>query len=345
MQLPEPSLRLTIDASALAHNWKALDSLSGNAAAAAAVKADCYGLGVSQCLPTLRDAGCTSFFVAHWSEVAAVLEHVPAEQIAVLHGPLRSDDVAYAKATGVRPVINSLAQVRRWEDAGGGACHLMVDTGINRLGLSPHELADPAIGALKVEVLLSHLANADENSAMNAQQLGAFRDCVGAVPHKHASLANSAGIALGPDYGFDLTRPGISLYGGVPRVELADHIRQVAHLEAAIMQIRVLEPGDAVGYNGEFIATSQTRVGTVSLGYADGFLRSRGPGAALKFAGVPLPILGKVSMDMVVVDLSAAPHTKEGDWLQVPFDLPSAAQQGALSQYELLTVLGSRWGA
>lgn len=345
---PEPTLRLSVDAQALAHNWDALDRLSGDARAGAAVKANCYGLGVDTCVPTLRDAGCESFFVAHWTEAQAVIAHVPARHVAVLHGPMRADELAYAKATGVLPVINSLAQARRWTQGGGGQsgelCHLMVDTGINRLGVALRELNDPAIAALRVDTLMSHLANADEDSPTNARQLDAFRSSLAMVPHKRASLANSAGIALGQDYAFDLTRPGLSLYGGVPRTELSQDIRQVAHLEAAIMQIRTLKPGDAVGYNGEFVASKEIRVGTVSLGYADGFLRSRGPGNALIFGEAQLPILGKVSMDMVVVDLSAAPHTAEGDWLQVPFDLPHAAQQSALSQYELLTVLGSRWG-
>lgn len=342
IQPPEPTLRLRIDAEALAANWRALDAMSGAARAGAAVKANCYGLGVETCVPVLRDAGCKAFFVAHWSEVAAVADHVPAEQIAVLHGPLRDEDCTYAKAIGALPVINSLDQAKRWNAAGGGACHLMVDTGINRLGVSPSELGDPAIAGLKVEVLMSHLANADEDSAMNARQLALFRECLPQVPHKSASLANSAGVALGEDYAFDLTRPGLALYGGVPRPELAGTIRQVAHIQAAILQSRTLNAGDAVGYNGDFVASAPMRVGTVSLGYADGFLRARGPGNALLHRGKELPLLGKVSMDMVIVDLSNVPEAREGDWLDVPMNLPDAARQSAVSQYELLTVLGGR---
>lgn len=341
---PEPSLRLRIDQEALAHNWRELDALSGGAAAGAAVKADCYGLGTDHCLPTLRDAGCESFFVAHWSEVDAARAHVPAHKIAVLHGPMRDSDVAYAKASGAVPVINSLAQARRWTQGAGKTCHLMIDTGINRLGVSPSELADPAIQALDIDMVMSHLASADEDSDANTRQLTAFRDCLPAVTFKRASFANSAGIALGREYAFDVTRPGLALYGGVPRSELRETIRQVAHLDAAVIQTRTLSAGDAVGYNGEFVAKSAMHVGTVSLGYADGFLRSRGPENALFHEGNRLPILGKVSMDMIVVDLSAATPIAEGDWLQVPFDLPDAAQQSSLSQYELLTVLGSRWG-
>ena len=344
MQPPEPTLRLRVDTEALADNWRTLDRLSGSASAGAAVKANCYGLGVAPCVPVLRDAGCRSFFVAHWAEVEAVTGYVPPDQVSVLHGPMSAGDVAYARSKGVKPVLNSLPQVQRWIDGGGGPCDLMVDTGINRLGLSLAQLQDPVLAGLRVENLMSHLASADEDCPGNARQLDAFRSCLPLIEHQRASLANSAGIALGPDYAFDLTRPGIALYGGVPRPELKGQIKQVAHLEAAIIQVRVLKAGDAVGYNGEFVAEHETRAATVSLGYADGFLRSMGPGNALSHGDARLPILGKVSMDMVVVDLSAAPQLKEGDWLTVPFALPDAAQQSSLSQYELLTVLGSRWG-
>lgn len=342
MTPPESTLRLRIDREALTANWRALDAMSGGAAAGAAVKANCYGLGVDACVPVLRDAGARHFFVAHWSEVAEVARHIPPTEIAVLHGPLRDDDVAYARATGVLPVINSLDQARRWTAGGGGRCHLMIDTGINRLGVAPSQLSDPAIAALEVDILLSHLASADEDSATNAKQLGIFRDCLPLVPHKLASLANSAGIALGREYAFDITRPGLALYGGVPRAELEGVIRRVAHVEAAVIQTRQIVPGDRVGYNGEYTADGPMRVGTVSLGYADGFLRACGPGGVLTHGETALPILGKVSMDMVVVDLSNGPEVREGDWLTVPFDLQNAARKSSVSQYELLTVLGRR---
>ena len=342
MTLPPPTLRLDIDRDALADNWRALDRMSGKARAGAAVKANCYGLGVEHCVPVLRDAGCRDFFVAHWSEVAPVLKHVEPSQVAVLHGPMNAAEVAYGRETGVMPVIDSVRQAKLWTDGGGGACHLMVDTGINRLGISPEEISDPAVQALDVQVLLSHLACADEDSAMNARQLAAFRDILPRVPHREASLANSAGIALGAGYHFDLTRPGLSLYGGVPRPELANEIRQVAYPKAAIIQTRTLAAGECVGYNATFTAQRGMRVGVLSLGYADGILRAWG-GAHFVSDGKSLPILGKVSMDMIVVDLSQAPELGEGDWVELPYKLPDAAQQTSVSQYELLTVLGSRF--
>lgn len=339
---PQASLRLKIDRDALASNWRAMDALSGAAKTGAAVKADAYGLGVEQCVPTLRDAGAEDFFVAHWGEVDAVARHVPMGNIAILHGPINDDEVRFSLASGAVPVINSLEQARRWSEAGGGNCHLMVDTGINRLGISPQEISDPVIQSLQVDTLMSHLACADENSAMNARQLQLFEGLTRAIAHKRSSLANSAGIALGSEYGFDLTRPGLSLYGGIAREELAGAISQVAFPEAAIIQTRFLNAGDSVGYNATFTAPVAMPVGVVSLGYADGILR-RWAGGHFLFGDTQLPILGKVSMDMIVVDLTRAPTLREGDWVSLPYSLPNAAQQTALSQYELLTILGQRF--
>ncbi|MEL7197139.1 MAG: alanine racemase [Pseudomonadota bacterium] len=342
MNQPDPTLRLKVDTRALANNWRALNTLSGAGSAGAAVKADCYGLGVEPCVPVLRDAGCQAYFVAHWSEVEPLARHVPPEQIAVLHGAINAEEIAYARECGAVPVLNSLSQARAWHGAGGGACHLMIDTGINRLGISVSEIHDPAIQVLTINTLMSHLACADEDHEMNDRQLAAFADARTLIQHSKASLANSAGIALGEGYAFDLTRPGVALYGGIPRSELENAIEQVAHVEAAIIQTRKIKAGDTIGYNAEFRANRIMQVATVSLGYADGFLRSRGQDNHLLYGETQLPIIGKVSMDMIVVDLTNAPTLKEGDWLSVPFHLPNAAQQSGLSQYELLTTLGHR---
>ena len=342
-EVPPPTMRLRIDADALAGNWRALDRLSRPGRAGAAIKADCYGLGTDRCLPVLRDAGARDFFVAHWQEVAPALRHIPAAQLSVLHGPLNRAEASYARATGVRPVINSLHQARLWNESGGGPCDLMVDTGINRLGIRPEESGDPAITALEVQTLMSHLACADEESAMNARQLAVFREVVAEVPHRETSLANSAGIGLGTEYALDLTRPGISLYGGAQHPVLEPVIRQVAYPEAALIADRRLAAGETVGYNATFTAPAPMRAGVVSLGYADGILRCWS-GGAFESQGRALPMLGKVSMDMIVVDLTAAPELAEGDWVQLPYNLANAARQTALGQYELLTLLGRRFG-
>jgi alanine racemase len=164
------------------------------------------------------------------------------------------------------------------------------------------------------------------------------------VRHRRASLANSAGIALGETYHGDLTRPGLSLYGGVPCAALAPHVRQVAYPEALVMQVRQLSPGASVGYNATYVAQQAMRVGVVALGYADGVLRCWSGGKGILLAGQRrLPVLGLVSMDMTVVDLSAAPDVNEGDWLALDYALPAGAKATGLSQYELLTLLGRRF--
>lgn len=344
--LPDPPaspLRLTTDADALAANWRALDRLSGPARAGAAVKADAYGVGVASAAPVLRRAGCQDFFVAHWGEVAPLAKHVPPDQIAVLHGPLTGAEAAYARAVGVRPVINSLHQAQLWQDAGGGPCDVMVDTGINRLGLSLIELADPLLAGLEIDTLHSHLAAAEEDHPLNALQLQRWQQARTAVPHRRAALANSAGIALGGAYLGELTRPGIALYGGVPCAALAGEIRQVIRPEAAIMQVRKLRSGDSVGYNATFTAAAPMRVGVVSIGYADGYLRCWSGKGQMLAGDIRVPVIGRVSMDMTIVDLTHAPALREGDWLTIAYDLPEAAAQSGLSQYELLTLLGKRF--
>lgn len=343
---PEPpprALRLEIDRQALAANWKTLDAMSGDASAAAAVKADAYGLGASQVVPVLVEAGCREFFVAHFGEAAGLCALVDPARISVLHGPLHDADVAYARALGVKPVINTPRQARLWIEGGGGACDLMVDTGINRLGFAMEALSDEALRALDVDVLMSHLASADEDVLLNEVQQRRWQEARALITHRRASLANSAGIALGRAFHGDLTRPGIALYGGVPRSELAGRIAQVARPHAAILQVREIGPGDGVGYNSTFVADRPMRIGTIALGYADGYLRSWSGKGAMRHGDKRLPVLGRVSMDMTVLDLSDAPEIREGDWVEADYALPKAAAITGLSQYELLTVLGDRF--
>jgi alanine racemase len=294
-------------------------------------------------VPALAEAGARQFYVAHWSEVAAVLRHVPGAAVAVLHGVNNAAEAAYARATGVRPVLNSLHQIGCWLEAGGGPCQLMVDSGINRLGLEPAHCGDPLLHGMEIEVLLSHLASADEDSPQNGAQLALFRQIAAQIPAARRSLANSAGIGLGSDYQFDLTRPGLALYGGVPCAALAGQIAPVVHPEAMVLQLRDLGAGDRVGYNAMWTAPRAMRVATISLGYADGLLRAWAGKGALQHDGHDLPILGRVSMDMVVVDAAAVPGLREGDFLTLPYDLPTSCAATGLSQYELLTLLGRRF--
>ena len=215
--------------------------------------------------------------------------------------------------------------------------------GINRLGLPLADLGDEAIARLDIDVLMSHLASADEDVPLNVLQLQRWREACAAVRHGRASLANSAGIALGEDYSGDLTRPGLALYGGIPRVEFAETIHQVARPMAAIMQIRNLQAGDGVGYNSTYVAPADMRVGVIALGYADGYLRCWSGKGRMMHGGQDLPVLGRVSMDMTVIDLTAAPDLGEGDWIEAAYSLPDAAVKTGLSQYELLTLLADRF--
>lgn len=342
--LPSPALRLGIDADALRSNWQALDRLSGRARAGAAVKADGYGLGARAVVRKLHAAGCHDFFVAHWAEAHALCDVAAPGTISVLHGPLTDADVAFAVASGITPVINSVEQARRWLAGGGGRCHLMVDTGMNRLGLPMADLGDEGVVALDVDVLLSHLVSAEEDTPFNAVQRDRWMQARAAVKHQRGSLANSAGIALGGAYHGDLTRPGLALYGGVPRADMADALRQVVRPQAAVLQVRTVNTGETIGYNGTFTATASMRVGTIAIGYADGYLRCWSGKGRFHAQGLELPVLGRVSMDMTVIDLTHAPMLKEGDWVTADYALPRAAEHSGLSQYELLTLLGRRFG-
>ena len=178
---------------------------------------------------------------------------------------------------------------------------------------------------------------------MNGLQLQRFREVAGSVPARRYSLANSAGICLGQDYSFDLVRPGLALYGGVPRREAEGKIRQVCRVEAQVVQRRTIRAGESCGYGATFIAEADTDAAIINIGYADGYLRgfsSHGSAFAGEYA---LPVLGRVSMDLIAVGCDATPELREGEWVEIDYDLPSASKQSGLSQYELLTCLGSRF--
>jgi alanine racemase len=336
-----PPLRLRLDGDALVANWRTLSHLSGGAEAGAAVKANGYGLGAREVVKRLAAVGCRDFFVAHWAEAAAIVDLVPPEQIAVLNG-ISGHDIAEAKALEAIPVLNTPEQLSLWRSAGGGRCHVMIDSGINRLGIGPEQASEGLFEGLDIDILLSHLASADEDSPQNPQQLATFLKCSAAIPAQRRSLANSAGIMLGPDYHCDLTRPGLALYGGVARSELRGIIQQVAFPSAMVLQVRGLKAGDPVGYNATYICERDTRVGTIAIGYADGYLRGFSGAGHCFVDGVTLPLLGRVSMDLITVDLSAAPEVLAGDYVEIAYDLPEAARFSGLSQYELLTGLGNR---
>jgi alanine racemase len=334
-------LRLKLDGQALVANYRWLAARSGKASCGAAVKADGYGLGAREVVRRLAEADCRDFFVATWAEAEALLPWADGLNLSVLHG-VGHDDLAAALSSPARPVLNSAEQVARWRSS-GRPCDLMIDSGINRLGLSPREVAAGMVADLQIDTLMSHLACADEDVDANERQRLAFIAAAQPVSARRLSLANSAGICLGPDYAFDLTRPGLALYGGIPRREAQGAIRQVVRVEAQIVQRRRIDAGDSVGYNATFVADRPIELAILNIGYADGYLRGFSGSGRARIDDGFAPVVGRVSMDLTAVCVDSAAHLKEGDWVELDYDLPSASALSGLSQYELLTTLGDRF--
>ena len=334
-------LQLHLDGDALVSNWRVLDKLSGKASTGAAVKADGYGLGAREVVSRLHGAGCRDFFVAHWGEAEAIADLVPPSQIAVLNG-IADCDVAAAIALGAIPVLNTPHQIELWKAANGGPCHVMIDSGINRMGLGPDQLSSDLFDGLDVDILLSHLASGDEDVPQNERQLSVFAELSKSLSVGRRSFANSAGISLGTQYHFDLTRPGLALYGGIARPEMQGMIRQVVFPQARLLQTRLLREGDKIGYNATYSCPADMRVATAAIGYADGYYRDFSNKGYFRTGENILPVIGRISMDLAILDITAAPRLTEGDWVDVDFDLSSAAVATGMSQYELLTGLGTR---
>lgn len=333
------ALRLRLDSNALQNNWRWLQRTAG-VPAGAAVKADGYGLGAREAARLLAQAGCRDFFVSTWAEAETLGPLPEGAELVVLHG-VGPEDAEAALAINARPALNTSEQVARWKEiAPGRACDVMIDTGMNRLGLRADEVE--CLDGLEIHTLHSHLACADEESAMNAVQRDRFAAIAATINAGRYSLANSAGICLGRDYAFDLVRPGLALYGGIPREEAIGHIAQVAFPEAEVVQRRLIKAGETCGYGATWTATADTEAAIVNIGYADGYLRCFAGKGAASFGGKHLPLIGRVSMDLIALDASEAPELGEGDWVTLDYDLPSAADASGLSQYELLTGLSDR---
>lgn len=330
-------LRLRCNRSAIAANYRELRSLAGTATGAA-VKADAYGLGVHEACRALLEEGCRDFFVSTWSE-ANQLGFLPADSLSVLHGLGPDDDLL----PGVRPMLISAEQVARWRSSSqhDQFCDVMIDTGMNRLGLRPEEAA--ALDGLRIHTLHSHLACADEDHPLNSSQLERFRELRSAVPAERYSLANSAGVFLGSHYAFDLVRPGLALYGGIPGPAARCKIRPVVSIEAQVIQRRTVPAGESIGYSATYVASSDLPLAIINIGYADGYWRAFSSKGLARFENCELPVVGRVSMDLVALDVSAAPAISEGDWVTLGFELESAAALTGYSQYELLTGLGQRF--
>ncbi len=351
---------LTIDLAAVAENYRLLqDRVGPGVRCGAAVKADCYGLGARQIAPVLFEAGCRDFFVAHLDEGLALRAWLPAAaSIMILNGLMPGCEANCANARLI-PVLNSVEQVEAYVAEGrrrGQALRafLQVDSGMSRFGLSPRDVerlasAPEQMAGLEIACVMSHLACADEpDHPANAQQLAMFRALAAHWPDAQRSFANSSGIFLGPDFHFNLTRPGAALYGINPTPYQANPMRPVARLVARVIQTRTIGPGDHVGYGFTYGVSKPTRLATLAVGYADGISRMLGNRGVVHLRGAACPIVGRVSMDCLTIDLSGlgdeavAPGT-EVEIIGAHQSVDAVAGTMGTIGYEVLTSLGSRF--
>ncbi len=353
---------LLVDRAAIADNYRSLKAAFLEKAVAAVVKADGYGLGAEEVVPALVKAGARSFFVAQLDEalkLRPLLDRChPAIALYVLNGLMPGSETLFADNT-ILPVLNSLGEIAAWgafarrrETALPAAVHL--DSGMCRLGLPPDEVerlrADPgALEGIVPTCILSHLACAeDADDPMNARQLAYLRQALTALPRAPVSFCNSSGIFLGRDYHFDLGRPGVALYGGNPTPAAPNPMRPVVRLLARILQIRAIDAPQTVGYGASHRATGPARIATVAAGYADGYLRSISSRGHAWVAGHRVPVVGRVSMDLLALDVTevAAEAVRPGDWaelLNAEQTVDALAAEAGTISYEILTSLGARY--
>jgi alanine racemase len=356
---------LTIDLDAIVANWRLLAGRVKPAEAAAVVKADAYGLGLDAVASALHGGGCNRFFVATLDEGLALRRLLAEAEIAVLFGPDCSDAEQF-RTNRLTPVLNHLGQVEVWSAlsrAGSDsseplAAIIQVDTGMSRLGFPPEEVArlsaEPErLAGIAPCLLMSHLARAEEpGAAMNREQLARFQALrtklaavLGACP---ASFANSSGIFLGADYHFDLARPGVALYGVNPTPEKSNPMAEVVRLQGKILQVRCVDSPQTVGYGATHAVMRPSRIATVPVGYADGYLRSASNQASGHIEGVRVAIVGRVSMDMITIDVSDVPPeaARPGatvDLIGGPYPVDALAADANTIGYEVLTSLGRRY--
>jgi alanine racemase len=350
---------LTIDLAAIVENWRALNERAAPAQCAAVVKADGYGCGVEQVAGALAKAGCATFFVANFGEARRARAVAADAAIYVLNGLLPKTAPAFAEAN-LRPVIGSNAEFDEWiafRAASGwrGAAALHIDTGMNRLGFAFGD-AGALAGRLPrdhgIALVMSHFACSEEDHPLNAIQIERFAAVRAAFPEIAGSLANSSGIFLGANAHHDLVRPGVALFGANPTPGKPNPMRAVVSLHGRIVQTRDVAPGATVGYSATWTARRPTRLAIASIGYADGFLRAASasdarPGAEAIVAGKRCPLAGRVSMDLIAVDVTDVPAPpKRGDLITLLGDgigVDDLADRAGTIGYEVLTSLGRRY--
>ena len=353
---------LTIDLDAIIANWRKLEKTAVPAECAAVVKANAYGCGAEQVATALASAGCKTFFVATIEEARVVRSALPTATLYALDGFFQNSGDAYA-AIDCKPVIGDLNELAEWDVFcrrsgwnGGAAIH--IDTGMNRLGLTIPEAQGiiPRINAGDhgITLVMSHLASAElVNNPTNAKQLTAFREIASLFSGVPTSLSNSSGIYLGPQFQFDLVRPGAALYGINPTPEADNPMKPVVELKARIVQIRNVERGETVGYGGTWTARRTTRLAIVSAGYADGYFRAASAndgtrGAEVVVAGKRCPIAGRISMDLVAVDVTDLPANaaRRGHMVTLigeGITVDEIAHHFGTIGYEVMTNLGRRY--
>ena len=337
--------RLTIDLGAVVANWTLLGTHHPSGPVGAVLKADGYGLGASAVATALLDAGCRHFFVAHLAEALPLRPLLPGTMIAVLNGLWPGDAATYA-THDIAPVLGSLAEIDDWHGRAPALLH--VETGMNRLGLDIDALDALNARRRRGEWLyaMTHLRSAEQpDDPANEMQRGRFEAACALLPAMPRSLANSSGIFLGPAFGSDLARPGAALYGVNPRPGHPNPMQPVVQLQARILQVRDVPAGEAVGYNGVWIAPRPSRIATVSVGYADGYSRALMGRGQARFDGHPVPMVGRVSMDLTTYDVTDLRATA-GDWLELigpGHTVDDVASEAGTNGYEILTQLGHRY--
>ncbi|WP_051952473.1 alanine racemase [Methylocapsa aurea] len=356
---------LSIDLNALVENWRTLQAVCGAAECAAVVKADAYGIGLAPVVEALRDAGCKTFFVAHVFEGRRVRGLAPESVIYVLNGLLPGSAPAYAQ-DGLRPVLGSLPEIEEWlqfvalwggaraPDGDALAAALQIDTGMNRLGLKEKDFdaAEQLTRHLNIALVLSHFVwSGQANDVKNERQIELFSRLRAQWLDVPASMANSAGIFLDQTPLYDLVRPGYALYGGNPTPGRNNPMRGVVRLDAKIIQVREVEAGESVGYEGRWTAKARRRLATINAGYADGIpFRAMGsdrrPGAEALIHGRRCPFVGRVSMDLAVLDVTDVEHVQRGDQAELigpTITIDELAARAGTIGYEILTHLGQRF--
>lgn len=341
---------LDIDLSALTRNYKLLASKHAKGNAAAVVKANAYGLGVAEISKALHKAGCREFFVATLEEALELRKilatcNLQLATIYVFHGCRKNEGKDFLEHNLI-PVLNSLEQLENWNKANPFALH--IDTGMTRLGIGVEEAISLQPATCNLQLIISHLASANkQDHPMNLAQLAAFRQVRAHFSGVPASFANSSGVFLGPDYHFDMLRPGCSLYGISPTSAHANPMEHVATLSAPVIQLRTLKHDQTVSYGALATARAGATLATVEVGYADGFQRHL-TGKAFGYAhGVKLPVLGRVTMDMVIMDISALPEKHRNMDLRVNFickeqPVDVLAKAAGTIGYEIFTGMGRR---